>query len=167
MKLQTDNEASLFWPAALMAILCWFLKKAIQRWAPFSEIVHHRDAMHNSWSEFLLFAPPAWMLCVVIKQPLEAVIMRLMYSIVAAEPLLKKKFLLESRTMTFGENYFLIEAYSVDMTDKLAIVKAFSCSASLVCYLSELWLNVSFVDASVFVVMFVLCVTLKLRFRQT
>lgn len=29
------------------------------------------------------------------------------------------------------ENYFLIEAYAMDMTDKLAIVKAFSSGASL------------------------------------
>lgn len=33
--------------------------------------------------------------------------------------------------MMFVENYFLIEAYAMDMTDKLAIVKAFSCGASL------------------------------------
>lgn len=33
--------------------------------------------------------------------------------------------------MTFVENYFLIEAYAMDMTDKLATVKELSCAASL------------------------------------
>lgn len=32
--------------------------------------------------------------------------------------------------MTFGENYFLIEAYAMSMTDKLTIVKEFGCGAS-------------------------------------
>lgn len=32
--------------------------------------------------------------------------------------------------MTFGENYFLIEAYATSMTDKLTIVKEFGCGAS-------------------------------------
>lgn len=36
----------------------------------------------------------------------------------------------ESQTMAFGENDFLIEAYATDVTDKLAIVKEFSCGAS-------------------------------------
>ena len=49
--------------------------------------------------------------------------MRLMYSIVAAELQWKaRKIDQKSRTMTFVENYFLIEAYAMDMTDKLAIV---------------------------------------------
>ncbi len=54
----------------------------------------------------------------------------------------------ESWTMTFGENYFLIEAYAMYMTDKLAIVKAFSCGASLLACVSFVWafqLNVLFV----------------------
>lgn len=32
--------------------------------------------------------------------------------------------------MTFGENYFLIEAYAISMTDKLTIVKEFGAGAS-------------------------------------
>lgn len=62
--------------------------------------------------------------------------------------------------MTFVENYFLIEAYAMDMTDKLAIVKAFSRGASLTaCGLfvfSASQLNVLFVVASVFMLMFIL-----------
>lgn len=55
--------------------------------------------------------------------------------------------------MTFVENYFLIEAYAMDMTDKLAIVKAFSCGASLSACVLFVWasqLNVLFVVVSVF-----------------
>lgn len=61
--------------------------------------------------------------------------------------------------MRFVENYFLIEAYAMDMTDKLAIVKAFSCGASLtacVLFVWEFQLNVLFVVVSVFMVMFIL-----------
>lgn len=61
--------------------------------------------------------------------------------------------------MMFAENYFLIEAYAMDMTDKLAIVKAFSCGASLTACVFFVWafqLNVLFVDLSVFMVMFIL-----------
>lgn len=39
--------------------------------------------------------------------------------------------------MMYVENYFLIEAYAMDMTDKLAIVKAFSCGASLLGCVSQ------------------------------
>lgn len=42
--------------------------------------------------------------------------------------------------MTFEENYFLIEAYAMDMTDKLAIVKAFSCGASLTACVLFVWM---------------------------
>lgn len=61
--------------------------------------------------------------------------------------------------MMFVENYFLIEAYAMDMTDKLAIVKAFDCGASLeacVVFVWALQLNVLFVVLSVFMVMFIL-----------
>ncbi len=61
--------------------------------------------------------------------------------------------------MTFVENYFLIEAYAMDMTDKLAIVRAFSYGASLtarVLFVWEFQLNVLFVVVSVFMVMFIL-----------
>lgn len=58
--------------------------------------------------------------------------MRLTYSIVAAEPQQKAwKNRPKSGTTMFVENYLVIEAYAMDMTDKLAIVKAFSCGASL------------------------------------
>lgn len=61
--------------------------------------------------------------------------------------------------MTFEENYFLIEAYAMDMTDKLAIVKEFSCGASLTACVLFVWLfqlNILFVVVSVFMVMFIL-----------
>lgn len=63
----------------------------------------------------------------------------------------------ESWTMTFGENYFLIEAYAMDMTDKLAIVKEFSCGASRSACVLFVWafqLNVLFALVSVLMVMF-------------
>lgn len=63
----------------------------------------------------------------------------------------------ESQTMAFGENYFLIEAYATDVTDKLAIVKEFSCGASrraCVLFVWALQLNVLFVLVSVLTVMF-------------
>lgn len=59
--------------------------------------------------------------------------------------------------MTFGENYFLIEAYAMDMTDKLAIVKEFSCGASRSARVLFVWafqLNVLFALVSVLMVMF-------------
>lgn len=65
----------------------------------------------------------------MIKQPLQAAIMRPMYGNVAGGPR-QGKNRPESQTMAFGENDFLIEAYATDMTDKLAIVKEFSCGAS-------------------------------------
>lgn len=63
----------------------------------------------------------------------------------------------ERQTMAFGENYFLIEAYATDMTDKLAIVKEFSCGASRRARVLFVWasqLNVLFVLVSVLTVMF-------------
>lgn len=45
----------------------------------------------------------------------------------------------------FVENYFLIEAYAMDMTDKLAIVKAFSCGASLTACVLFVWAFLVFV----------------------
>lgn len=63
----------------------------------------------------------------------------------------------ERQTMAFGENDFLIEAYATDMTDKLAIVKEFSCGASRRARVLFVWasqLNVLFVLVSVLTVMF-------------
>lgn len=122
-------------------------------------MVHHHDPICNPCPKFLSCSPPeTWMLCFVIKRALEAAIIRLMYSIVAAEPAWKAgKMDQKSRTMTFVENYFLIEAYAMDMTDKLGIVKAFSCGASLwarVLFVWALQLNVLFAVVSVFAVMF-------------
>lgn len=66
--------------------------------------------------------------------------------------------------MTFGENYFLIEACAADMTDKLAIVKEFSCGASLwAAALFVFQLNVLFALVSVFMLMFTQHSLAKLR----
>lgn len=62
-----------------------------------------------------------------------------------------------SQTMAFGENDFLIEAYAADMTDKLAIVKEFSCGASRRArapFAAAPQLNVLFVLVSVLTLMF-------------
>lgn len=153
-----DNEASLFWPAALMAIFCCSPKES-----------HSILGFHSAkWPiitmqyvtplpQISLSPPPleTWIQCFVIKQPLEAAIMHLMYSFVVAEQQWKsevEKQTGEPNNDVCGKWLSLIEACAVNMTDKLGIVKAFSCGASLLARALFVWafqLNVVFVVVSV------------------